>query len=231
MKLITEVCEHIEPQVLTEESGTRSYFITGPFLMAETKNRNGRIYPLQILQREVARYTKELVEENRALGELGHPDSPTINLDRVSHLIVGLTQEGSNFIGKAKVMDTPNGRIVKSLIDEGVKLGVSSRGLGSLKTTNQGNIVGEDFYLATAADIVADPSAPNAFVQGIMEGKEWVWQNGILSEQQIAAYQKELAAAPKKKGGERVIVESRVFEKFLQSIRVETVIGKRRKNR
>jgi hypothetical protein len=223
MKLISEVIEHDVQPLLTEENGNKSYYITGPFLQAELKNRNGRIYPLPILQREVARYTRELIGENRALGELGHPDSPSINLDRVSHLIIELTQTGKDFFGKAKIMDTPNGRIVKSLIDEGVKLGVSSRGLGSLISTGEGNVVGEDFYLATAADIVADPSAPNAFVQGIMEGKEWVWENGKLTEQQIAAYRAEIAGAPKKKAVERKLVESRAFEKFLNAIRIDVV--------
>lgn len=230
LKLIREYIEQVEPQVLTEDAtGARAYYITGPFLQAEQKNRNGRIYPLQILQRECARYTKELIEDNRALGELGHPDSPTINLDRVSHRIVSLTQEGRDFVGKAKILDTPNGRIVKTLIDDGVKLGVSTRGLGTLRSTTHGNVVGEDFYLATAGDIVHDPSAPNAFVQGIMEGKEWVWQNGILTEAQIASYQAELKGAPKKKSAAKQLVESAVFEKFLRAIRVETAVP--RKNR
>jgi len=220
MRLITEITELIKPQVLTEAGGQKSYYIQGPFLQAEIKNRNGRIYPRDILQREVLRYTKELISENRALGELGHPESPAINLDRVSHKIVELKEDGNDYIGKAKIMDTPNGRIVKSLIDEGVKLGVSSRGVGSLTSTSEGNVVGEDFYLATAADIVADPSAPDAFVRGIMEDKEWVWQNGILTPQQIENYKREVAAAPKKKVSARKIDEAKVFEKFLKSIRI-----------
>lgn len=230
MKLIKEYTEH-DVQALTEsvEGGGRSYYITGPFLQAEMRNRNGRVYPLQILQREVARYTKELIAENRAMGELGHPDTPSINLDRAAIKIVSLTQEGNNFFGKAKVMsEVPMGNIVKGLIDNGIKLGVSSRGLGTLKKTNAGNIVGEDFYLATAADVVADPSAPNAFVEGIMEGKEWVWENGILTEAQIAAYKAELAGAPKKQAAPRRLVESRTFAKFLNAIRVETILPKRK---
>jgi hypothetical protein len=229
MKLIKELCEHVEPLVLTEGAeGGKTHYITGPFLQAEVKNRNGRVYPLQILQRECARYNKELVNEGRALGELGHPENPTINLDRVSHKIVELRQDGSNFMGKAKVMDTPNGRIVKTLIDEGVRLGVSSRGLGSLKEAPEGHhVVGEDFYLSTAADIVADPSAPNAFVEGIMEGREWVWQNGILTEREIAQLKTTIAAAPVKKAAERRLVESRAFEQFLRAIRVDVVRQKR----
>ena len=191
MKLITETIV-ARPVVITEETGARAYYIEGPFLQAELKNRNGRVYPLELLVREVNRYKKEFVSENRALGELGHPDSPTINLDRVSHLIVEINQSGHDFNGKAKVLDTPNGRIVKALIDDGVQLGVSSRGVGSLNTTSQGDVVGDDFYLATAADIVADPSAPNAFVRGIMEGKEWVWEGGILRERLAEQTQKRI---------------------------------------
>lgn len=228
MKLITELIEIVKPEILTEAAtGQKSYFITGPFLQAEIKNRNGRIYPLPILQKEAARYQRELIDEKRALGELGHPDSPTINLDRVSHLITELKADGKNFIGKAKILDTPNGNIVKSLINEGVRLGVSSRGLGSLQETSEGNVVGEDFYLATAADIVADPSAPSAFVRGIMESKEWVWQNGVLTEAQIASYKKQLEAGTKKKATPRKINEAKVFEDFLNGISVE--LRKRRK--
>lgn len=221
MKLITETI-NARP-LITEEAGVKSYFIEGPFLQAEIKNKNGRVYPLELLVREVNRYKKELISENRALGELGHPDSPTINLDRVSHLILSLDQSGNDFNGRAKILDTPNGRIVKALIDDGVQLGVSSRGLGSLNTTSQGDVVGEDFYLATAADIVADPSAPEAFVRGIMEGKEWVWQNGKLSEAQIQQYRKELKAAPKKKVVQRRIDEAKVFEHFIRSIRLSFI--------
>lgn len=228
MKLITEVCEQVKPLIL-EEAGAKHYFVEGPFLQANIKNRNGRIYPLEILQREVNRYRKELIDEQRALGELGHPDSPTINLDRVSHMITEMNQSGRDFNGKAKILNTPNGNIVKALIDEGVKLGVSSRGVGSLHTTSQGNVVGEDFYLATAADIVADPSAPDAFVRGIMEGKEWVWDGGVLTEAQIAQYKQELQGAPVKKVAEKRELEAQIFEAFIRAIGVdrETVVKRR----
>jgi hypothetical protein len=181
MKLICEVTEHIETLIEGTESN-KSYYIKGVFLQAEQKNRNGRIYPMETMQTEIGRYNKHYVQTNRAFGELGHPEGPTINLERVSHLIKELSQDGNNFIGKAKVMDTPYGNIVKSLIKEGAKLGVSSRGMGSLKTRGGSQVVQNDFHLATAADIVADPSAPMAFVEGIMEGKDWVWNNGILKE-------------------------------------------------
>ena len=182
MKLIREEIESVE--FITEKNnGVQSLYIQGPFLQANIKNRNGRMYPMETLQREVARYNESNVSTGRALGELGHPDGPTVNLDRVSHKIISLREHGSNFIGKAKILDTPMGQIAKSLIDEGVKLGVSSRGIGSLKPTKEGfNVVGDDFMLATAADIVADPSAPDAFVEGIMEGKEWVWEGDTLRE-------------------------------------------------
>ena len=187
MKLITEEINKVE-FIVEEVGGKKSMFIEGVFLQGNQKNRNGRVYKTDTLAREVGRYTEQYIANGRALGELGHPDGPTVNLDRVSHKIVSLTQEGNNFIGKAKILDTPMGRIAKNLIDEGVTLGVSSRGVGSLTETRQGyKLVGEDFMLATAADIVADPSAPDAFVQGIMEGKEWVYENGILREQQIEA--------------------------------------------
>jgi hypothetical protein len=218
MKLITETI--VASPFVSEENGAKSYFIEGPFLQAEIKNRNGRVYPLELLVREVNRYKKDFIAEKRALGELGHPDSPTINLDRVSHMIVEINQAGNDFMGRAKILDTPNGRIVKALIDDGVQLGVSSRGVGSLNTTSQGDVVGDDFYLATAADIVADPSAPNAFVRGIMEGKEWVWENGRLTEAQIQQYRRELEAAPKKKAEPRRIEEAALFERFIRSINV-----------
>ena len=183
MKLIREEIESVKYLVETTKSGKKSLYIEGVFLQGNIKNRNGRMYPMETLRREVARYNENHVVAGRALGELGHPDGPTVNLDRVSHKIVSLKESGSNFIGKAKIMNTPMGNIAKSLIDEGVKLGVSSRGIGSLKMTREGvNIVGDDFMLATAADIVADPSAPDAFVEGIMEGKEWVWEGSILRE-------------------------------------------------
>ena len=182
MKLITEQIEDLE--ILTEETdGKKNTYIKGIFLQTEITNRNGRMYKYDTLQREVNKYNEEFVKRGRALGELGHPDGPTVNLDRVSHKIVSLRESGSNFIGKAKILSTPMGKIASSLIDEGVKLGVSSRGIGSLQMNKEGcNIVGSDFMLATAADIVADPSAPDAFVEGIMEGKEWIWDGGILRE-------------------------------------------------
>ena len=185
MKLITEEINKVE-FIVEEHEGKKSMFIEGVFLQGNQKNRNGRVYRTETLKREVNRYMAEYVEKGRALGELGHPDGPIVNLDRVSHKIVDLRQEGNNFIGKAKLLDTPMGKIAKNLIDEGVTLGVSSRGIGSLRETKEGyKLVGEDFMLATAADIVADPSAPDAFVQGIMEGKEWFLDNGILKEKQI----------------------------------------------
>ena len=182
MKLIREEIESVD-FIVEERNGKKALFIEGIFLQGDIKNRNGRMYPMETLRREVARYNENHVVAGRALGELGHPEGPTVNLDRVSHKIVSLRESGSNFIGKAKLLETPMGKIAKSLISEGVKLGVSSRGIGSLKMTREGtNIVGDDFMLATAADIVADPSAPDAFVEGIMEGKDWVWDGGILRE-------------------------------------------------
>jgi len=192
MKLITEEISNV--QIITEGKGAaKKMYIEGVFLQGNIKNRNGRMYPMETLSREVGRYNESFVKKGRALGELGHPDGPTVNLDRVSHKIVSLTAEGNNFRGKAQILETPMGKIAKSLISEGVMLGVSSRGVGSLRTTNEGHkVVGEDFMLATAADIVADPSAPDAFVQGIMEGKEWVWEGGILREQLAERTQKRI---------------------------------------
>jgi len=182
MKLITEEIEQVE-FIVEQRNGKKNLYIEGVFLQGNIQNRNGRMYPMETLRKEVARYNESNIVSGRALGELGHPDGPTVNLDRVSHKIVSLKESGSNFIGKAKILSTPMGKIAASLIDEGVKLGVSSRGIGSLKATREGvNIVGDDFMLATAADIVADPSAPDAFVEGIMEGKDWVWDGGILRE-------------------------------------------------
>ena len=182
MKLIREEIENVEV-IVEERNGKKSLYIEGVFLQGDIKNRNGRMYPAQTLAKEVSRYNEDFVGKGRALGELGHPDGPTVNLDRVSHKIMSLRQEGSNFIGRAKVLNTPMGNIAKNLLDEGVKLGVSSRGVGSVTTNNEGvNVVGEDFMLATAADIVADPSAPDAFVDGIMEGKDWIWDGGVLRE-------------------------------------------------
>ena len=186
MRLIREEIEQVEV-IVENRNGKKNLFIEGVFLQGEIKNRNGRMYPMQTLAREVGRYNENFVEKGRALGELGHPDGPTVNLDRVSHKIVSLKESGSNFIGKAKLLSTPMGKIASSLVEEGVKLGVSSRGIGSLKMTREGvNVVGDDFMLATAADIVADPSAPDAFVEGIMEGKDWVWDGSILRERSAA---------------------------------------------
>jgi len=191
MKLISESIEDVD-YLIEDDEGKKNYKIRGPFLQAEIKNRNGRIYPMGILEKEVNRYNKEYIQKNRAFGELGHPDGPTVNLERVSHMITSLHPDGTNFLGEAKVLDTPYGKIVKNLIDEGAKLGVSSRGMGSLAQQRGAHVVKDDFYLATAADIVADPSAPNAFVEGIMEGKEWVWDNGAVKEMDIDAYKREL---------------------------------------
>ena len=182
MKLIREEIENVEV-IVEERGGKKNLYIEGVFLQGDIKNRNGRMYPSNTLGREVARYNEAFVNKGRALGELGHPDGPTVNLDRVSHKIMSLRQEGSNFIGRAKILNTPMGNIAKNLLDEGVKLGVSSRGVGSVSMNNEGvNVVGEDFMLATAADIVADPSAPDAFVDGIMEGKDWIWDGGVLRQ-------------------------------------------------
>ena len=182
MKLIREEIESVE-FLVENRNGKKSMYIEGVFLQGDIKNRNGRMYPMETLRKEVGRYNENHVQSGRALGELGHPDTPTVNLDRVSHKIVSLKESGSNFVGKAKILGTPMGKIASSLVEEGVKLGVSSRGIGSLRPTKEGvNVVGDDFMLATAADIVADPSAPDAFVEGIMEGKDWVWDGGILRE-------------------------------------------------
>jgi len=197
MKLITEMIEDVE--YLVEKKGdTKHYYIEGVFMQAEQKNRNGRVYPTAHITPAVKEYTEKYVAQNRAMGELNHPSGPTVNLDKVSHIIKELNTDGNNFIGKAKVLDTPMGKIVKSLIDEGAKLGVSSRGMGSLKKNSRGiNEVQNDFTLS-AVDIVADPSAPDAFVNGILEGKEWVWDNGLLREQQIAQYEKEIKQASRR---------------------------------
>ena len=184
MKLIREEIETVD-FIVEERNGKKSMYIEGVFLQGDIKNRNGRMYPMEILQKEVNRYNKEYVSEKRAFGELGHPDGPTVNLERASHMITSLQPDGKNFIGEAKILSTPMGEIVKSLMDDGAKLGVSSRGMGSLDQKNGANVVRSDFYLATAADIVADPSAPNAFVEGIMEGREWIWNNGLIQESQV----------------------------------------------
>ena len=217
MKLIREEIEDVK--ILTEQkNGKKSLYIEGIFLQGNIKNRNGRMYPMETLQKEVGRYIKEQVAEGRAVGELGHPDSPTVNLDRVSHKIESLRESGSNFVGKAKILEsTPMGKIASSLLGEGVKLGVSSRGIGSLKPTKEGfNVVGEDFMLATAADIVADPSAPDAFVEGIMEGKEWVWEGSILREKKA----EEIRTAIDTLAGQKRLEENKLnlFNDFLNSL-------------
>jgi hypothetical protein len=214
MKLITEQIEDVK--ILTEEKdGKKLLYIEGVFLQSELKNRNGRVYPFEVLNREVERYTEEYVKPKRALGELGHPDGPTINLDRVSHRIVSLQAEGHNFIGKAQILDTPMGNIAKSLLGEGVQLGVSSRGMGSIDKREDASIVRDDFFLTTAADIVADPSAPDAFVNGIMEGKEWVWDNGILKEAKVDKYRRYMDEATRQNMEERTL---KVFEDFLRKL-------------
>ena len=195
MKLITEVNENVEVLVEEDKNGKKSLFISGPFMMSEVKNKNGRMYPREVLMKEVKRYSTDYVDKNRAFGELGHPDGPGINLERVSHIITELKEDGNNVMGKAKIMDTPYGQIVKNLLDNGAQLGVSSRGMGSLEEKNGVKVVKDDFYLATAADIVADPSAPEAFVQGIMEGKEWIWESGTLVEAQLDEIKKEITTA------------------------------------
>ena len=197
MKLISEFNDYSISPVIVEgkEEGKKDYFIEGIFMQSEIKNRNGRIYPKEVIQKEVKRYNKEFVEQDRAFGELGHPEGPTINLDKVSHMITKLEEDGNNFVGRAKILSTPNGQIVKNLIDDGAKLGVSSRGLGSLESKGNAQYVKDDFQLATAGDIVADPSAPEAFVNGIMEGTEWVYESGILKARDIESMQSEMRSA------------------------------------
>jgi hypothetical protein len=216
MKLIREEIESVE-FIVEERNGKKSLYIEGVFLQGDIKNRNGRMYPMETLRREVARYNENHVMAGRALGELGHPDGPTVNLDRVSHKIISLRESGSNFIGKAKILNTPMGKIAESLISEGVKLGVSSRGVGSLRVSREGiNVVGEDFMLATAADIVADPSAPDAFVSGIMEGKEWVWDGGILREKYaVKTYKRINTLVDQKKLDEQKL---NLFNDFLNNL-------------
>jgi len=214
MKLITETIEAVK-MIAEESNGVKTLFIQGPFLVAETKNRNGRVYPVQTLAKEVNRYNEEYVMKNRAFGELGHPDSPSINLDRVSHLITNLKQEGNVWIGKAKILETPMGKIAKALMEGGSILGVSCRGMGSLKNEGGVNVVQDDYYLATAADIVADPSAPGAFVQGIMEGKEWIWDNGVVKEMDVNAYYNQIKNAKQKQIDE---ISLKIFENFLSKL-------------
>jgi hypothetical protein len=214
MKLIRETVEEVK--VITENNnGVKTLFITGPFLVAEKANKNGRIYRSETLAKEVGRYNEEYVTKGRAFGELGHPDTPSINLDRVSHLITNLKQEGNIWVGKAKILETPMGKIAKSLMEGGACLGVSSRGMGSLKEVNGVNVVQDDYYLATAADIVADPSAPGAFVQGIMEGREWVWDNGVVKELNINEYYNQIKNAKQKQIDE---ISLKIFENFLSKL-------------
>ena len=215
MKLITEEVSSAEYIIEEADNGKKNYKIRGIFMQADMKNRNGRVYPMETLSKEVNRYNKEFVEAKRAFGELGHPDGPTVNLERVSHMITSLKPEGKNFIGEAKIMDTPYGKIVKNLIDEGAKLGVSSRGMGSLENRGGSNYVKSDFYLATAADIVADPSAPDAFVQGIMEGKEWVWDNGVIREVDIHEMKNTIERAKRVELAEK---QAAVFKSFLSKL-------------
>ena len=214
MKLISEEISQAE-YLVEETNGKKNYKIKGVFLQSDIKNRNGRIYENDILQKEVKRYNQEFINKKRAFGELGHPDGPTVNLERVSHMITKLEPEGKNFIGEAKIMDTPYGKIVKGLIDEGAQLGVSSRGMGSLVQKNGANYVGKDFYLATAADIVADPSAPDAFVEGIMENKEWVWDNGVIKAQDIEEYKEHIQEAKRLKLAEAKL---KVFKNFIEKL-------------
>ena len=214
VKLISEAVENVE-FITEEKKGGKDYKIRGIFMQADVKNRNGRVYPLDILTKEVTKYNKNFIQQNRAFGELGHPDGPTVNLERVSHMITSLTPDGKNFIGEAKIMETPMGKIVKNLMDEGAKLGVSSRGMGSLNQKNGASYVRDDFYLATAADIVADPSAPNAFVEGIMEGKEWVWNNGSLVEAHVADLKKKFDVKQRNRDAK---LESLAFARFLKKL-------------
>jgi len=214
MKLISEEVQNAE-YLVEEANGKKEYKIRGVFLQSEIKNRNGRVYPTEVLVREVNRYTKEFINKNRAFGELGHPDGPTVNLERVCHMVKSLKQDGKDFIGEAKIMDTPYGKIVKGLIDEGAQLGVSSRGMGSLIQRNGVNYVKDDFYLATAADIVADPSAPDAFVEGIMESREWVWENGVLKEKDIESWKNQVRAARQRSLEEAKL---KVFKSFLTKL-------------
>ena len=216
VKLITEQVQDV--QILKEEdekTGKKNYKLKGIFLQGDIKNRNGRVYPVEVLEKEVKRYNKEFIEQNRGYGELGHPEGPTVNLERVSHMVTSLERDGKNFIGEAKVMSTPMGKIVENIMDDGGKLAVSSRGMGSLEQKNGANYVKNDFYLATAADIVADPSAPQAFVQGIMEGKEWIWNNGVLKEVEIAEIQEDIERNIRSRNAN---YQALAFAKFLKKL-------------
>ena len=215
VKLFSEAVDEVEYITEAKEGGGKNYKIKGIFLQADIKNRNGRVYPMEVLEKEVGRYNKKFINEKRAYGELGHPDGPTVNLERVSHMVTELYPDGKNFIGEAKIMETPMGKIVKNIMNEGGKLGVSSRGMGSLNQKNGANYVRDDFYLATAADIVADPSAPNAFVEGIMEGKEWVWNNGALIESELVELKRKFDVKKRKRDAK---VEALEFAKFLKKL-------------
>ena len=215
MKLISESLENVKFLKEEDDNGKKNYKIKGVFMQGGIKNRNGRVYPVEVLQKEIQRYNEKFVDENRAYGELGHPEGPTVNLDRVSHMVTSLKQDGKDFIGEAKIMDTPMGKIVKNIMDEGGKLGVSSRGMGSLEKKNGANYVKPDFMLAAAADIVADPSAPNAFVQGIMEGKEWIWDNGLLKEVELQEIVNDIETGVRKKIPG---IQSLAFAKFLKKL-------------
>ena len=215
VKLISEEVQDVEYITEEKENGKKDYKIKGIFMQADIKNRNGRVYPMEILQKEVKRYNKQYINEKRAFGELGHPDGPTVNLERASHMITGLYPDGKNFIGEAKILSTPMGNIVKNLMDEGAKLGVSSRGMGSLDQKNGANYVRDDFYLATAADIVADPSATNAFVEGIMEGKEWIWDNGTLVESELIRMRERINTRVRKRQASEDALELASFLKML----------------
>ena len=215
VKLISEAIEDVEYITEDKENGDKNYKIRGIFMQADVKNRNGRVYPMDVLEKEVNRYNKKFINEDRAFGELGHPDGPTVNLERVSHMVTELYPDGKNFVGEAKILKTPMGEIVKNLMDEGAKLGVSSRGMGSLDQRNGANYVRNDFYLATAADIVADPSAPNAFVEGIMEGKEWVWNHGSLIESELVEMKKRLDVQKRRRQANAEALE---FAKFLKML-------------
>ena len=213
LKLISEEIQDVEYITEQKEGGKKKYKIKGIFMQADIKNRNGRIYPMEVLEKEVRRYNKEQIKENRAFGELGHPEGPTINLERASHMITDLYPDGKNFIGEAKILSTPMGKIVENLMEDGAKLGVSSRGMGSLNQKNGANYVRNDFYLATAADIVADPSAPNAFVEGIMEGKDWVWNNGSLVEAELVRMKSRIERRTRSRHAKEDALE---FAKFLK---------------
>ena len=215
VKLFSEAVDEVQYITEAKENGGKNYKIKGIFLQADIKNRNGRVYPMEVLEKEVGRYNKKFINEKRAYGELGHPDGPTVNLERVSHMVTELYPDGKNFIGEAKIMETPMGKIVKNIMDEGGKLGVSSRGMGSLDQKNGANYVRDDFYLATAADIVADPSAPNAFVEGIMEGKEWVWNNGALVEAELVELRRKFDVKKRQRDAK---VEALEFAKFLKKL-------------